>query len=468
MTGSNVMNLLSVQSGYGKAGEVKSGSKDANEVFGQLVSGIQQNFNCGRVNDKFSSLETKVDTDTSANTEYQKYQYRDSKIKNSTPQSVEEKADEVKETLENTKEELKQTIAEALGVEEEQIEEVLGQLGFGIMDLLDPKNLVLLVQKITGIQELPELLVSEDFLNLFSQVTEIAKQLVSETGFSLEELKVLDSYLEENTSFEQKLNTLVEGDMGEKSKEPVENESLEQTDELAAEQEKNVPENEKAAIDEGWNEEKTIADVKANATKNGNKESFDDSLTKGNEPVISVTDNGELKQTVSFTEFVNQISSYTEVDTEAIMKQMVERIRFSVEAQETSIEMQLNPESLGKVYVNLSSKEGTVSAQIYTANETVKEALEMQVLTLKENLNQAGVKVDAVEVSVGTHEFERNLEQDQKREEENGKYQEEIQSKRRRSLTLDSLDELSGIMSEEEALILQMMRDNGNSVDLTA
>lgn len=468
MTGSNVMNLLSVQSGYGKAGEVKSGSKDATEVFGQLVSGIQQNFNCGRVNDKFSSLETKVDTDTSANTEYQKYQYRDSKIKNSTPQSVEEKADEVKETLENTKEELKQTIAEALGVEEEQIEEVLGQLGFGIMDLLDPKNLVLLVQKITGIQELPELLVSEDFLNLFSQVTEIAKQLVSETGFSLEELKVLDSYLEENTSLEQKLNTLVEGNMEEKSKEPVENESLEQTDELAAEQEKNVPENEKAAIDEGWNEEKTIADVKANATKNGNKESFDDSLTKGNEPVISVTDNGGLKQTVSFTEFVNQISSYTEVDTEAIMKQMVERIRFSVEAQETSIEMQLNPESLGKVYVNLSSKEGTVSAQIYTANETVKEALEMQVLTLKENLNQAGVKVDAVEVSVGTHEFERNLEQDQKREEENGKYQEEIQSKRRRSLTLDSLDELSGIMSEEEALILQMMRDNGNSVDLTA
>lgn len=48
----------------------------------------------------------------------------------------------------------------------------------------------------------------------------------------------------------------------------------------------------------------------------------------------------------------------------------------------------------------------------------VKEALESQIADLKQNMNQAGVKVDAVEVTVGGHEFERNLEQNAKQEEQ--------------------------------------------------
>ena len=38
----------------------------------------------------------------------------------------------------------------------------------------------------------------------------------------------------------------------------------------------------------------------------------------------------------------------------------------------------------------------------------------------------------------------------------------------RRSLNLSELDELSGLMTEEEQLVAQIMRDNGNQVDLTA
>ena len=97
----------------------------------------------------------------------------------------------------------------------------------------------------------------------------------------------------------------------------------------------------------------------------------------------------------------------------------------------------------------------------------VKEALEAQVATLRENLNQSGVKVDAIEVTVASHEFERNLDQNHKREEEEGAHQEEM-SKHRRNINLSSLDELSGLMTEEEQLVAQIMKDNGNSVDLTA
>ena len=165
---------------------------------------------------------------------------------------------------------------------------------------------------------------------------------------------------------------------------------------------------------------------------------------------------------------INDIQkSFVSSETTELINQIAENVKLSISQSATSIEMQLNPENLGKVYVNLSSKEGVVNAQFVATNEIVREAIEAQMVTLKENLNQAGVKVDAVEVTVSSHEFEKNLEQDQSRQEQEGQYQEEMSGHRRRSINLSSLDELSGVMSEEEALLTQIMKDNGNSVDLT-
>ena len=158
---------------------------------------------------------------------------------------------------------------------------------------------------------------------------------------------------------------------------------------------------------------------------------------------------------------------YMSTDTTELINQIVDNIRLNVSQDTTSIEMQLNPENLGRVYVHLSAKEGTVNAQFTATNEVVKEALEAQIVTLKENLNQAGVKVDAVEITVSSHEFERNLEQDQSREEQEGEYQEAAAKQRRRNINMSSMDELAGVMTEEESLVAQMMRDNGNSVDMT-
>ena len=82
-------------------------------------------------------------------------------------------------------------------------------------------------------------------------------------------------------------------------------------------------------------------------------------------------------------------------------------------------------------------------------------------------MNQAGVRVDSVEVAVAAHGFEQNLEQNSKKEEEQAKMQEE-NLHARRNINMNSLDELAGVLSEEEVLVAQMMRDHGNSVDFTA
>jgi len=149
------------------------------------------------------------------------------------------------------------------------------------------------------------------------------------------------------------------------------------------------------------------------------------------------------------------------------MEQIVNQMKVTISPETTSMEMQLNPENLGKVYVNISSEEGVINAQFRATNEIVKEALETQIATLRENLNQAGVKVDAIEVTIASHEFERNLEQNHHNPEDAQGTQNE-QTTKRRNISVDSLDELSGVMTEEETLVAQMMKDNGNSVDFTA
>ena len=162
---------------------------------------------------------------------------------------------------------------------------------------------------------------------------------------------------------------------------------------------------------------------------------------------------GEYAAQVDIADVVRQIVTYTRVNYTA--------------NQETTMEMQLNPEHLGKIYLEITSKDGTVSAHLTAQNEVVKEALESQIADLKQNMNQAGVKVDAVEVTVGGHEFEKNLEQNAKQEEQQAEEREKA-ANATRHINLNELDGLSGLMTEEETLVAKMMAEQGNSVDFTA
>jgi flagellar hook-length control protein FliK len=94
--------------------------------------------------------------------------------------------------------------------------------------------------------------------------------------------------------------------------------------------------------------------------------------------------------------------------------------------------------------------------------------METQMAVIKENLNQQGIKVEAVEVSVGTHEFERNLEEGQTKQEQASDQSQQGSAPRRTNINLNNLDELSGLMTDEEALVASMMRDAGNSINFTA
>ena len=156
------------------------------------------------------------------------------------------------------------------------------------------------------------------------------------------------------------------------------------------------------------------------------------------------------------------------VDVEDLMRQFGEFTRLHVSQDTTSLDMQLNPENLGKLYLHISTgKEGNVTAEIAATSQEVKEALETQIAELRVTLIQQGVKVDAVEVTVASHEFEQNLEQNAARDQQQGEEQEQQNQGRVRSLLRGELDDLSGLASEEEILAAKIMKDNGNSMDVT-
>ena len=162
---------------------------------------------------------------------------------------------------------------------------------------------------------------------------------------------------------------------------------------------------------------------------------------------------------------MSQSQSRLRVDTTDIIRQIVDSMSISNTTEESAINLQLTPESLGRMYINVSQKNSEISARIAVSNEAVKEALQTQMVNLKEALNNSGIRVNEVEITVASHEFERNLEQGAA----NDSRQQESTNSYNGSNSSDSgID--SDMMQDraEERLVTQIMRDNGNSVDLTA
>lgn len=145
-----------------------------------------------------------------------------------------------------------------------------------------------------------------------------------------------------------------------------------------------------------------------------------------------------------------------------IIRQIVNSIKTNVSQTTTSMELQLTPENLGKVSLLVTAKNGVITAQITASNEVVKNVIENQLIALKDNLNQQGLKVEAVEVTIASHGFEtgKNLEGG------NSDSRKNDANKNVRRLSLDSLNDLSEEeLEEDEQLAVKMMLANGGNVD---
>ena len=92
----------------------------------------------------------------------------------------------------------------------------------------------------------------------------------------------------------------------------------------------------------------------------------------------------------------------------------MEQIKITIRPEQTNMELQLNPEHLGRVNLTITEKEGMMTAQFTTQTQIAKEAIESQMAALRESLQNQGIKVEAIEVTVSEFGFERNEENGQR------------------------------------------------------
>lgn len=346
---------------------------------------------------------------------------------------------------------LQEELAQILGISMEELQAVMDRLDMQPADLLNQDKLTGLFLKAAGADSTLSLLTDnalyQDYKAVLAKLDAAVQQLEKDAGMDVKELLAC---------VQEKQDALPELE----SAAAIEV-TAEQAD--AGEQEGNLPGT------ENRNAEEVLQEAEAPEERNTRREAdggqSQNSASKGGD---QNQESSLLLQNLKAEGFQGQVSQAAETasvwnaETQDIMKQILDYMKIHIKTGESTLEMQLHPENLGTVQVHIASKGGAVTAHFVTQNETVKAVLESQMIQLQESFQEQGVKVEAVEVTVQAHEFERNLDQGRGR-------QQEEPSKKQRTRRLNLSEVLnSGELEEEDAIAADIMSANGSTVDYTA
>ena len=393
---------------------------------------------------------------------------------------------DVKDKTDAFAKDVKDVIRDELDVSDEQIEKAMEDLGLQFLDLTEQSTLAALVTKLSCSEDSTSLLVSDAFPQIVLKVNDLVSGLQEDLGISVEDLQQMVDLV---TTDVEEVGTGDDLYEPAKATEGTE-ETLQKTDDV-----KDQVVAEEATEQVEIPKEKTIDPAKTDETdedltvrqkdvtteeqtdqgqENAGDQDEDASFEFQTKNEIHPTQDLTLMQAESpMAEFATHMEPTVELPTgesvsvRSIIDQIVETSQTTLDGDKTTVEMLLHPEGLGKVLVEVSEEGGQIKAHIYTQNEQVKEALENQMFQLKEQMNRSQTKVQSVEISVGAHEFERNLEAGQQEQGQEQKGQEQSQ-RRMRNLNIDQLDDLQGLMTQEEELVAKMMREQGNTLNYTA
>jgi flagellar hook-length control protein FliK len=84
-----------------------------------------------------------------------------------------------------------------------------------------------------------------------------------------------------------------------------------------------------------------------------------------------------------------------------IFDQVMDNAKLVLSKNQTEMELNLKPESLGKLSLKIATENGLVMAKITAENQQVKQIIESNLIHLKEALEQQGLNVQQFSVSVG-------------------------------------------------------------------
>lgn len=333
---------------------------------------------------------------------------------------VNSKADnkDVTDTVKEVCEDIKDAIKEEFDVSDEDIKVAMELLGLTALDLLSTAKVAELIEQLTGTDALT-LITNEDmmqsFNNIINVVDEANADIAGMLGVKTEEVGIV---------------------LGQNDIAPVVNsEDTAKQDNVKESDAKNADDNINQIVDN----QESLSEVLAKKITTESDGKAKNNMSESNEANNKVTyadvaDNMISNITDTFADIITEgISTVKEAD---IVNQVIDSVKLMASRELTSMEVMLNPEHLGSVHITVTARNGIVSAQIAAQNEQVKTALENQMVTLREQFESQGLKVDAVEITVMAHSFEAGQNFGQSESE-----RKQGESKVHRKLDLSSFDD---------------------------
>ncbi|MCH5273875.1 MAG: flagellar hook-length control protein FliK [Lachnospiraceae bacterium] len=325
---------------------------------------------------------------------------------------------------------VRQVICEQLEITDEQLTVTMEELGLTDADLLDRNSLQELFLKLNNASEPTEFLTNEELFDGFADLMQAVEQTLYEAGIMPEECKAI---LKEAELLPQ------DADEEYLTEEP---EILLRTEEPEEEQSDDAKEVQPDVSMEGA--DKKVASQTETRAETGN--------TKDGEHTVKAKEERTGKVISSETDtnvrnvFLDTLTNYAAAETgektleaaariREIADQIMEQIKIVIRPEQTNMELQLNPEHLGRVHLTITEKEGMMTAQFTAQSEVAKEAIESQMAVLRESLQNQGIKVEAIEVTVSEFGFERDRDAKQNEDGESGK------QKRRQSFRVEEAEE---------------------------
>lgn len=322
--------------------------------------------------------------------------------------------DIVKEVCEDNKDAIK----EEFDVSDEDIKVAMELLGLTALDLLSTAKVAELIEQLTGTDALT-LITNENMMQSFNNIINVVDDanadIADMLGVKTEEVGIV---LEQNNIV------------------PVVNsEDTAKQDNVKESDAKNADDNINQTVDN----QESLSEVLAKKITTESDGKAKNNMSESNEANNKVTyadvaDNMISNITDTFADIITEgISTVKEAD---IVNQVIDSVKLMASRELTSMEVMLNPEHLGSVHITVTARNGIVSAQIAAQNEQVKTALENQMVTLREQFESQGLKVDAVEITVMAHSFEAGQNFGQSESE-----RKQGESKVHRKLDLSSFDD---------------------------
>lgn len=111
---------------------------------------------------------------------------------------------------------------------------------------------------------------------------------------------------------------------------------------------------------------------------------------------IQVSQSGVDKHTYH----INNAQSAVDKTGFDLSNQIVRAAKLQVSNGGGDLYLRLDPPQLGMLHMNVSSHEGSLTAHIYASTESAKQMLEADVKSLRDILHNAGITVDAINISM--------------------------------------------------------------------